>query len=152
MRRFREARVGFVAIRGLGAEQASSSISRNLFKQSATFLPWSRKRWLVTKNSPDLFILDLFFNRNLSRTSSGKLFDFAMSHRITTLVFNLFTFCPPGPGDREKRNSNSRKGMDRDSLTTNTFEVYFQLVHARCVLTFQPPSGTIHVARHNGII
>lgn len=36
-----------------------------------------------------------------------------------TLVFNLFTFWPPGPGDRAKLNLNSLSGIEMRSLTFN---------------------------------
>ncbi len=57
--------------------------------------------WEVTIKSPSLFIFVGLYSRIRNRTSGGIQSALARLNRISTLVFSLFTFWPPGPELRE---------------------------------------------------
>ena len=65
----------------------------------------------VTIISPSLFILDGLYIIILSRTAWGSQSAEATWNRISTLVFNLLTFWPPGPLDLEYRKSILSSGI-----------------------------------------
>jgi hypothetical protein len=60
---------------------------------------------------------DLFWTLSRCKTSWCKPGDLSGYHDRVALEFTLFTFCPPGPGDREKVNSNSLIEIEICSLT-----------------------------------
>src|SRR5262245_34515195 len=57
--------------------------------------------------------------RNRALTSSGRLGLLAMFQRSTALDATLLTFCPPGPPERTKLQSNSSSGIRILSLITS---------------------------------
>lgn len=134
-RRSREALVGRVGLRLFGGWATWRSMLRSFSRQSATFRPASRKRWLVSSNSPCWFTRRRKACRNRCRTSSGRLGLLVTFQRSNALVFSLFTFCPPGPALREKLKSSSRSGIFTRSLTTSIGETTGKL-------TGVPPTGT----------
>lgn len=114
-----DALVGRVDFRYLGSCATLRINSLNLFNASATFLPWSRNRWLWMINSPVLEIRREYLDFKRWATASGRLVVLSIGHRKTTLVLTLFTFCPPGPGDLAYEKLNSFKGIEIESLTIN---------------------------------
>ena len=69
--RWMEPRVGRVGRRRFGGSATASSIVRSFSRQSWTFRGASRKRWLVTSNSPSLVNRAAYFCRNRRRIASG---------------------------------------------------------------------------------
>lgn len=122
-----DALVGLVFLRFFGAVATASISSRNFCKLSATLRPWSRKRWLVISNAPCLLILRKYFFSIRCLNASLMLGLSCTHHLNVTFVFSLLTFWPPGPGEREKLNSNSRKGIDISSLILNMTFNHFRL-------------------------
>ena len=116
-RRRTEPEVGRVFFLGFGGSATSMIKSRSLFKQSATFRPWSRKRWLEITKSFSWLIRFAYFLMKRILTASGSDLHFAGDHLSIAFELTLLTFWPPGPGDLAKLNLNSVRRIEIFRLT-----------------------------------
>lgn len=87
-------------VAGISRARVSSSVSR--FTASARFAFWVRNCWALTRIIPSLEALFCIRARMRCFCDSVRVWHSAMSKRRVTLVFSLFTFCPPGPELREQ--------------------------------------------------
>ena len=122
-RRFWSSRFRFAALDGLtgfrflGAEAIARISWRSFSSTSEIFRGWSRYRWLVRISVPSRLIRFPYRARNRCLTGNGNDEVARTSHRRVTFEFTLFTFWPPGPGERENDICSSERGMTIESLT-----------------------------------
>jgi hypothetical protein len=120
IRRWRAPRLGFVATRGgFGGATASRSSAASRVLASSRFMSWLR--------SPDEAIVSTpsasrFSSRPSARrrAQSGSVGDRRTSNESSTRLSVVFTDCPPGPDEREKRSRSSLAGMISQLFTRNS--------------------------------
>ncbi len=112
-RRFRFTALGTpVFFRGRFIVSASRSRPANLSTAASRFVLCVRCFWDTTRRIPSREILVASLSRILSRRAPVRVCERAMSNSNVTRVFSLFTFCPPGPLERENVNEISSSGIE----------------------------------------
>lgn len=112
----------FNFLRFRGTTQAACTSCRSFSKQSSRLRLCSRVRLLERTISPASLIRLANSFAIRSFTWSGRLSLSAKFQCRVALEFTLFTFCPPGPGLREKVNFISLRGILMWSLITSRFD------------------------------
>jgi hypothetical protein len=109
--RSRAARLGRVARRGAGGGAvASVRMAASLLAAACRLRNWDRCSEAVTVSTPSTSLPPRA--RNARSLSTGGSADVAArSKESSTRLSAVFTDCPPGPGDREKRHDNSAGGI-----------------------------------------
>ena len=109
--RSRAARLGRVARRGAGGGAvASVRMAVSLLAAAWRLRNWDRCSEAVTVSTPSISLPARA--RNARSLSTGGSEDVAArSKESSTRLSAVFTDCPPGPGDREKRQDSSAGGI-----------------------------------------
>ena len=94
------ARLGFVGILGLGGCSAFRISRRKRSRHSCRFRPWCRYRSDCMINRPSADIRRPANTCNRSFTADPRSVHPFRSNTNCARVFNLLTFCPPGPRER----------------------------------------------------
>ena len=120
-RRFWEALVGLVFLRGGGGGLAASRISSSRRSSaSARLRSWVRKLIAVRTSTPSWVSLRPASRISRTATSLGSEGERRTSKRSSTAVETLLTFWPPGPAARMNRSVISSSEMEMAGVTSIT--------------------------------
>ena len=120
-RRAAAARVGWVGRRlGGGGPSKEASKAANFSRQSFLFRSWVRYLSERMESTPSLLKRAPSASSSRRHCPSSRTELFRGMKRNSALVFDLLTFCPPGPELRSKEKRNSESGILKRELISIT--------------------------------